>query len=60
MDEVVIRDYCRMTNMDENPNWMKLTYLLSNFPLNHRPPLYIYLYFNIINKKNLMNKLEKT
>jgi hypothetical protein len=34
MDMAVIEDYYHMTIMDENMNWMKLTYLLSNFTLN--------------------------
>ena len=29
MDKAVIKDYCHMTTMDENVNWMKLTHLLS-------------------------------
>ena len=28
MDKVVIEDYYHMTIMDENMNWVKLTYLL--------------------------------
>ena len=38
MDKVVIEDYYRVTIMDENMNWMKLTHLLSLFSLNPRAP----------------------
>lgn len=38
MDNVVIEDYCHMTTMDETMNWMKLTHILSNVPLNLRAP----------------------
>ena len=38
-----------ITTMDDNINWMKLTHLLSIFPLNLRVPLlYINLNFKIL------------
>ena len=37
-DLVAIEDYDHMTIMDENMKWMKLTHLLSVFPLNLRGP----------------------
>ena len=37
---VVIKDYDHMIAKDENMNRMKLTHLLSIFPLNFRPPFY--------------------
>ena len=40
---VVIEDYYHMTIMDESINWMKLTHLLSTFPLNLRVAFYAYL-----------------
>ena len=51
MDLVVIEDYCDMTTMDENINWMTLAYLLSSLSLNLTAPLlYIYLYFIFLNR----------
>ena len=35
---VVIEDYNHLKTMDENVKWMKLTHLLSFFPLNLRGP----------------------
>ena len=49
MDMVVIEDYYHTTTMNKNVNWMKLTHLLSNFPLNRKALLYIYLYIYILN-----------
>ena len=33
MGMVVIEDYYHVTIMDENVNWMKLTHLMSVFPI---------------------------
>lgn len=38
MDMVVVEDYYLMTSMDGNINKMKLTHVLSNFPLTLRAP----------------------
>jgi hypothetical protein len=38
IDSVVIGDWYHMTTMDENINQMKLTHLLSTFPLKLKGP----------------------
>ena len=43
MDRVVIGDYYYMKIMDENVNWMKLTYLLSIFLYKSYGPLFVHL-----------------
>ena len=45
MDIVVIKDFYHMARIDEDMNWMKLTLLLSIFPLIRRGP-FGYLNFN--------------
>lgn len=43
MDKVTIEDYYRMTTMNKNMIWMKLTHLLRGFSLNLRGPLFVHL-----------------
>ena len=46
---VIIKDHDCMTTIDKYVNWIKLTHLLSKFPLTLGPPFEIHFYFKKIN-----------